>query len=91
MVWSWGNDTFEFFCTNVYNIFEFQRTSLKIIKDERFATEHFVQFSCGAQDRFRAGFFGQFNVIPNCTLPSSLRKLPSHLKKRFLTWMNELI
>ena len=67
--WSWGEDTFDFLLANVQNIFEFNGTGLKVIKDERFATEHFLQFSCDKQDRFRSGYSGDFRVIPQCKLP----------------------
>ena len=73
--WSWDQDTFDFFCKNIQKIFEFNGTSLKIVKEERFALEHFLQFSLDKLDRYVQGFTGRFFVLPDCSSPEAMRFL----------------
>ena len=67
-LWNWGMDTFDFLVQKVQKVFEFEGTSFRVIKDDRFIAEHFLQFSCDTTARFKDGFIGRFRVLPDpCT------------------------
>ena len=65
LFWSWDQETFDFISKNIQKNFEFSGTYLRIVKEERFAREHFLQFSLDKLDRSYNGYTGRFFVLPD--------------------------